>query len=256
MKNNLIYLFLCIFLFGTIGSCSKDNKTDEENPLPLPTITCYNVKELKTLLFDEYGVCQDTGIEEITFDAQNRILTDCYNDGWIDDFDYSDPNLIRMNQRSRGTNRLCYYHNYILNNNGSASWWNIYDSSDNKLVNSQSFLYNKTGQIAQVFEDSKLIRNYVWENECIMQFEFNEQRMGSPFKGPFNIASYTKYPDNRNMGKAPFLRDKSYYLVDTEKYNTSYTRSYKYLFDSLNRPILITIYQDSLKFIEEYYTYY
>lgn len=254
MKNNLIYLFLCIFLLGTIGSCRDHTKKPLEQG-PLPAVTCYNVKESKTLIFDK-GILTDSALFKFTFDAQNRILSQwSIKDDLVLDFDYSDLKKITMNQRAKTTGKLIYYTHYLLNQKGYASWKNMY-ASDSAFLTSISYLYNNEGYRTQEYyhagKDSSIGFNGVWQNECITDYAIPQYETQVK-------ATYTQYPDNRNMGYWPFLRDKSYYLVDTEKYSTrgsSTTYNYTYQFDSLNRPTVITMLQGSVKLQEKYYTYF
>ncbi|MCX8482051.1 MAG: hypothetical protein ORN50_00610 [Crocinitomicaceae bacterium] len=254
MKNNLLNLFLGIFLIGILGSCGDDTKKPVEQK-PLPAITCYNVKESKTLIYDN-GVVTDSVLFKFTFDAQDRILSQwSIKDELVLDFDYSDSKKITMNQRAKSTGRLVYYTHYILNQKGYASWKNMY-ANDSAFLNSISFVYNNEGYRTQEYyhvgKDSSMRYYGVWQNECITEYAIPQYETQV-------VATYTKYPDNRNMGYWPFLRDKSYYLVDTEKYSTrgtSTTYRYTYQFDSLNRPVIVTMLQGSVKLQEKYYTYF
>ena len=254
MKNNLLNLFLSIVLLGSIPSCGDDTKKPVEQG-PLPTVTCYNVKESKTLIFDK-GVLVDSALFKFTFDTQNRILSQwSIKDDCVLDFDYNDAKKITMNHRAKTTGRLVYYKHYILNQKGYARWKNMY-ASDSAFLNSISCLYNNEGYRTQEFyhagKDSSLGYYGVWQNECITDYAIPQYE--SQVK-----ATYTKYPDNRNLGYSSFLRDKSYYLVDTEKYSTrgsSTTYRYTYQFDSMNRPVIVTMFQGSLKLQEKYYTYF
>jgi hypothetical protein len=254
MKVNILMPFLSLFLLGTFVSC-RDNAKKPVEQGPLPTVTCYNVKESKTLIFDK-GVLIDSALFKFTFDAQNRITSQwSIKDALVLDFDYSDAKKITMNQRAKTTGRLVYYTHYILNQKGYASWKNMY-ASDSAFLNSISYLYNNEGYRTQEFyhagKDSSMSFNGVWQNECITDYAIPQ------YETQVN-ATYTKYPDNRNMGYWPFLRDKSYYLVDTEKYSTrgsSTSYNYTYQFDSMNRPILVTMYQGTVKLQEKYYTYF
>ena len=254
MKNNLLSIFISLFLFVTIGSCVDDTKKPVEQK-PLPAITCYNVKESKTLIYDN-GLVTDSVLFKFTFDAQDRILSQwSIKDDLVLDFDYSDSKKITMNQRAKSTGRLVYFTHFILNQKGYASWKNMY-ANDSAFLNSISFVYNNEGYRTQEYyhvgKDSSIRYYGVWQNECITECAIPQYETQV-------VATYTKYPDNRNMGYWPFLRDKSYYLVDTEKYSTrgsSTTYRYTYQFDSLNRPTVITMYQDSKKLQEKYYTYF
>jgi hypothetical protein len=254
MKDNLLNLFLGVFLIGILGSCGDDTKKPVEQK-PLPTVTCYNVKESKTLMY-ENGILTDSAVFKFTFDAQNRILSQwSIKDALVLDFDYTDPMKITMNQRAKTTGRLVYYTHFILNQQGYARWKNMY-ASDSAFLNSISCLYNNEGYRTQEFyhagKDSSLRYYGVWQNECITEWAIPQYESQV-------VATYTKYPDNRNMGYWQFLRDKSYYLVDTEKYSTrgsSTIYRYTYQFDSLNRPIVVTMLQGSVKLQEKYYTYF
>ena len=254
MKNNSLNLFLSIFLFGTLCSCGDDTKKPVEQK-PLPTVTCYNVKESKKLIY-ENGILTDSTLFKFTFDGQNRILSQwSLKDDLVLDFDYSDAKRITMNQSAKTSGKLIYYTHYLLNQKGSASWKNMY-ASDSAFLTSISYLYNKEGYRTQEHyhagRDSSLGYYGVWQNECIAQFSIPQYETQV-------VATYTNYPDNRNMGYWQFLRDKSYYLVDTEKYSTrgsSTTYRYTYQFDSLNRPIIVTMLQGSVKLQEKYYTYF
>ena len=250
----LSIVFLGVILSGTLGSCGDDTKKPVEQK-PLPTVTCYNVKESKTLIFDK-GVLVDSALFKFTFDTQNRILSQwSIKDDLVLDFDYNDAKKITMNHRAKTTGRLVYYTNYILNQKGYVRWKNMY-ASDSAFLNSISCLYNNEGYRTQEFyhagKDSSLGYYGVWQNECITDYAIPQYE--SQVK-----ATYTKYPDNRNLGYSSFLRDKSYYLVDTEKYSTrgsSTTYNYTYQFDTLNRPTVVTMFQGSLKLQEKYYTYF
>ena len=250
----LSIVFLGVILLGTLGSCGDDTKKPVEQK-PLPTVTCYNVKESKTLMFDN-GVLIDSALFKFTFDAQDRILSQwSIKDDLVLDFDYSDAKKITMNHRAKTTGRLVYYTHYILNQKGYARWKNMY-ASDSAFLNSISCLYNNEGYRTQEFyhagKDSSLGYYGVWQNECITERAIPQYESQV-------VATYTKYPDNRNLGYSSFLRDKSYYLVDTEKYSTrgsSTTYNYTYQFDTLNRPTVVTMFQGSLKLQEKYYTYF
>lgn len=254
MKKILFNLFLGIFLIVILDSCGDDTQNPVEQ-MPLPATTCYNVKESKTIIY-ENGVVTDSVLFKFTFDAQNRILSQwSVKDDLVLDFDYSDPKKITMNQRSKSTGKLLYFTHYLLNYNGYASLRNMY-SIDSALLTSISYLYNKQGYRTQEFyhagKDSSPNYTGVWQNECVTEYAIPQYETQV-------VATYTKYPDNRNMGYWPFLRDKSYYLVDTEKYlsrGSANVYKYSYQFDSLNRPIIITILQDSKKIQEKYYTYF
>jgi hypothetical protein len=254
MKNNLLNLFFSVFLLGTLGSCGDDTKKPVEQG-PLPNVTCYNVKESKTLIFDK-GVLVDSALFKFTFDAQNRITSQwSIKDALVLDFDYSDAKKITMNHRAKTTGRLVYYTHYILNPKGFARWKNMY-ASDSAFVYSLSYVYNNDGYRTQEYyhtgKDSSIGYYGVWQNECISEYTIPQYESQI-------VATYTKYPDNRNMGYWQFLRDKSYYLVDTEKYTTrgsSTTYRYTYQFDSLNRPVMVTMLQGSVKLQEKYYTYF
>lgn len=253
MKFKLFILNGLVISLGTLASCTKDTQNPTETPLP--PVTCYNVKESKTYVFTN-NVVTDSAIFRLTFDNQNRILSQwSLNDDLLLELNYSDSTVIQMNQRVKSTNKLSFFTHYILNKQGFATVKKVY-ASDSALSVITKMHYDKLGhRIKEYFfsgMDSTLIFNGTWQNECITQFYF-------PNYETQVVSTFTKYPDNRNLGFSKFLRDKSYYLVDTEVYTTRgavRTYQYKYQFDSLNRPVVVTMYLDQVKVQEKYYTYY
>ena len=253
MKFNLLILSSLVLSLGTLASCSKDTQNPTETTLP--PVTCYNVKESKTYIFTN-NVITDSVIFRLTFDNQNRISSQwTVKEDIILELNYSDSTVIQMNQRVKSTNKLSFFNHFILNKQGYASMKKMY-APDSGGAGITKLHYDKFGHRIKEYlfsgTDSPLTYNGTWQNECVTQFYF-------PNYETQVVATYTKFPDNRNLGFWKFLGDKSYYLVDTEVYTTRgsvRTYQYKYQFDSLNRPVVVTMYLDQLKVQEKYYTYY
>ena len=253
MNIKLLVFSFCLSTLGMFFSC-KEHSSDPSSK-PLPKVQCYNVKESKTLIFDN-GALTDSAIFRFTWDSQNRIVSQqSVMDSLILEFDYTNSTKIVMNQSSTTTKKLDFVTHYLLNKLGYASWKNMY-STDGTLLNSLSYVYNIDGYRTHEYyhsgNDSSIGFNGIWQNECNTQFSIPQSETSV-------TAKYTTYPDNRNLGFAAFLRNKSYYLVDSEIYTSrgsSTTYSYTYKFDSLNRPLVVTVYRGSAKTEEKYYTYY
>jgi len=253
MNFNSVILSGVFISLGTLTSCKEDRKSPTE--IILPPVTCYNVKESKTYIFTDNQIT-DSVIFRLTFDNQNRILSKLSVKEDIQlELNYSDSTVIQMNHRVKSTNKVGYFTHYILNSVGYARLSKLY-APDSSVAGTSIYVYDKAGHKNKEYFysgiDSQLTYNGTWQNECVTQFFY-------PNYETQVVASYTNYPDNRNLGFWQFLRDKSYYLVDKEVYSTRgsvSTYQYVYQFDGLQRPIKVTIAKNGVKMQEKYYTYY
>ncbi len=253
MNFNSVILSGVFISLGTLTSCKEETKSPTETILP--PITCFNVKESKTYIFTDNQIT-DSVIFRLTFDNQNRILSKLSVKEDIQlELNYSDSTVIQMNHRVKSTNKVGYFTHYVLNKDGFARQRKMY-TVDSISTGSSIFVYDKAGHKNKEYyysgTDSMLTYNGTWLNDCLTQFFYPNYEIQVQ-------ASYTKYPDNRNLGFWPFLRDKSYYLVEKEVYTTRgsvSTYQYAYQFDGLQRPTKVTIAKDGVKIQEKYYTYY
>lgn len=246
-----VFSAIAVFIALYIVGCDKPVVQSGD----LPPLHLFPVKQSKTYVFSNDKIT-DSAIFNMTFDSEGRLISR-YSvlDDAVLDLDYSNASNFVMKQRTKSTGLISFITNYRINSKGQAIYKFLCDSSNN-VLNKSTLTYNSKGNYIQEFavgvKDSILIHSATWLNECVVNVSLPNSET--------NIESkYTQYPDLRNMGFWQFLRNTSYYLVDTQKYITRGSTDvykYSYEFDSLRRPIKVYVYLNSVKLYEKYYTYY